>query len=248
MEAHGSVLPIVFLLSAVPALGQKVNPEIQAENLASCAIEISEPPTPYGFAKGTLVSLWYAKNAANRGDEIKTVAKESDNMFSLVTGMMRVTKTSTNDFLCAKHSLRPFTGKGSGDNMKTAAEFMMTVYDAHISINTRLIELYKTLDNLGPETMDKISTLQVKRDQRWADLVQPTSLALMLMVDTKRTDEAGHMTRLAITKEQKQSLLKFIADHFPEFKDGTRRNEWTDPAKTAEMYFKVFEGRRCADE
>jgi hypothetical protein len=238
---------LMLVLTAVPALSQKVDPEIQAENLASCSVELLEPPTPYGFAKGTLVSLWYARNAANRGNEIKKVAKESDNMFSLVTGMMRVTKTATNDFLCAKHTLRPFSEKGD-ENMKTAAEFLMIVYDGHISINTRIIELYKKMDNLGPDFMDQISTLQVERDQRWADLVRPTSLALMLMVDLKRTDEAGHTTRLAITKEQKRSLLKFIDDHFPEFKNGTPKEKLTDPAKTAQMYFKVFEGRKCADE
>jgi hypothetical protein len=209
---------------------------------------VSEPPTPYGFAKGTLASLWYAKNAANRGDEIKKVAKESDNMFSLVTGMMRVTKTSTNDFLCAKHSLRPFIGKSSDENMKTTAEFMMIVYDAHISINDQMIDVYKKMDNLGPELMDKISTLQVERSQRWADLVKPTAMALIMIVDTKRTDISNKTTRLVITKDEKQSLMNFIDDHFPELKDGTPKEKWTDPAKTAEMYFKIFEGRKCSDE
>jgi hypothetical protein len=234
---------LILAFTAIPASSQKVDPNIQAENLVSCALEVTDPPTPYGFAKDTLVSLWYAKTA----DEIKKVAKESDNMWSLMTGMMRVTKTSTNDFLCAKHSLRPFTVKGN-DGMKTVAEFLMVVYDAHISINTRMIELLKKMDNLGPDFADSVSTLQVERGQRWADLVQPTTLALMMMVDVKRTDVPGKTTRLAITKEQKQSLLKFLDDHFPEFKDGTPRDKWTEPAKTAEMYFKVFEGRKCSNE
>jgi hypothetical protein len=69
-----------------------------------------------------------------------------------------------------------------------------------------------------------------------------------MMVDENRTDVPGHTTRLVITKDQKQSLLKFIGDHFPEFKDGTPKEKWTDPAKTAQMYFKIFEGRKCADE
>lgn len=249
MKAH-VLLPLLTAALTFACLGQTVQPETQAEALAACSLTDLEPLTitPYGFAKGTLVSLWYAKNAANRGDEIKKVAKETDNMFSFVTGMMRVIKTSTNDFLCAKHSVRPFTGTGSDQSMRTAADFLMVVYDAHISINTRMIELCKHMDNLGPEMMDKISTLQVERSQRWADLVTPTSLALMMMVDTKRTDIPNRTTRLVITKEQKQSLLKFIDDHFPEFKDGTAREKWSDPTKTAELYLKIFEERKCADE
>jgi hypothetical protein len=98
------------------------------------------------------------------------------------------------------------------------------------------------------ELMDKISTLQVERSQRWADLVPATSMALMLMVDVKRTDDPNKTTRLVITKAQKQSLLDWLDSHFPEYRNGTPKDQWTDPAKTAELYFKVFEGRKCADE
>jgi hypothetical protein len=244
--------PTAFLLivaiSAVPALGQKANPDVQAENLAACSVIVAEPQTPYGFAKAALVSLWYAKTAANRADEIRQAANDSTNMFSLVTGLMRVTKTATNDFLCARHSLRPFIGKNGNEDIRTAADFMMLVYSGHIAINDQMLELYKNLGELGPALADKISTLQVERDKRWSDLVPATSMALLMMVDTKRTDEPEKTTRLVITKEQKQSLLKFIDGHFPEFKDGTPREKWSDPSKTAEMYFKVFEGRKCADE
>jgi hypothetical protein len=96
--------------------------------------------------------------------------------------------------------------------------------------------------------MDNISTLQVERSQRWADLVQPTTMALLMMVDTKRTDVPNKTTRLLVTKAEKQSLLTWIDEHFPEFKNGTPKEQWSDPAKTAQMYFKVFEGRKCADE
>ena len=70
--------------------------------------------------------------------------------------------------------------------------------------------------------MDQISTLEVERDQRWSDLVQPTTLALMLLV-SDRPDEKGGSTWLRITKAQKQSLLDWCFEHFPEFKNGTPR-------------------------
>ena len=241
-------LLLMVVVTAFPVLGQKVNPDVQAETLAACSLIVSEPPTPYGFAKATLVSLWYARTAANRADEIKKAANESNNMFSLVTGLMRVTKTATNDFLCARHSLRSFIGKDADETMRTAADFLMLVYSGHIAINDQMLELYKNLGDVGPALADKISTLQVERDKRWSDLVPAASMALLMMVDTKRTDDPNKTTRLVITKEQKQSLLRFIDSHFPEFKDGTPREKWTDPSKTADMYFKIFEGRKCADE
>lgn len=243
---------LVVLAASLPCTAQNRSvplPESKAEALAVCGVIGSEPLTPYGFAKATLVSLWYARNAAERGNEIKQAAKETDNAFSFLTAMMRITKTSTNDFLCSMRSLRPFTAKDNEENIRIAADFMMVVYGAHISINDRIVELLKALDSTGQgEVMDKISTLQVERGQRWSDLVQPTALVLMMLVDQKRTDVPEQTTRLVITKAQKQTLFDWINEHFPEFKNGAPKDQWSDPAKTAQMYFKVFEGRKCADE
>jgi hypothetical protein len=226
-------------------------PLTQDEALAVCSVVDSESLvlSPAGFARATAISLWYAKKAAERGNEMEQAAQEADNMFSLMTAMMRVNKTATNDFYCAKRPLRQFAVKSPDENIRTVADFMMVVYDSHITINERTNELIKTLDKTNQaEIADKISTLQVERGQRWADLVQPTAMALMMMVDTKRTDVPNKTTRLLITKEQKQSLLTWIDGHFPEFKNGTPQEKWSDPAKTAQLFFKIFAGRKCADE
>jgi hypothetical protein len=223
----------------------------KAEALVSCSegLQLSPEFTPYGFAKTALVSLWYARNGAKRGIEVKQAAKETDNMFSYLTAMMRITKTSTNDFICAKRSLKPFAAQQNDGKVKTASDFMIVVYDAHISINTRLIQLLKRLDRTDQaDVMDEISTLQVERGQRWADLVEPTELALMMLVDLKRTDIPGKTTRLVITRAQKQRLFDWINDHFPEFMDGTPKDQWSDPAKTAQLYLIFLNSRKCADE
>jgi hypothetical protein len=98
------------------------------------------------------------------------------------------------------------------------------------------------------ELTDDIATLQVERSQRWNDLTEPTTIALLNLVDTNRTDIPERTTRLTITKQEKASLLKYIDDHFPEFKNGTLKAQWSEPAKTAQLYFKIFEGRKCSDE
>lgn len=249
MKAHALAPSLMLLLAAVPCLGQAVSRESQAEVLAACGLLQPEPLSRYGFAKASLVSLWYAKTGAELGNEIKKAGKEADNTFSFVTAMMRISKISTNDFLCAKRSMRPFAAIRNEENIRTVAEFLLVVYDAHISLNQRMVELLKKLETTDQaELMDQLSTLQVERGQRWADLIQPTQVALMMLVDMKRTDVPGKTTRLVITKTQKQALLHWIDEHFPEFKNGTPEDQWSDAAKAAQMYFKVFDGRKCADE
>lgn len=210
-----------------------------------------DPPKqlmPYENAKATLVSLWYARNAAQRGNESEQeIKRENYDTFQLITAMMRTNKIATNDFICAKRSIEPFAlGEG---RIRTGAMFLAQVYDEHIDINRRLLEILKRLGNTSQsDWMEQISSLQVERGQRFSDLVKPTGLALMLLIDSNRTDEPGKTTRVIITKAQKQELLQWANEHFVEFTNGTPENQWTDPAQTAHMYFDVFKGRKCSDE
>jgi hypothetical protein len=75
----------------------------------------------------TLVSLWYGRNASERATEVKETP--TDNYFSWMTAMMRINKESTNDFICAKKSVKPFCPKGVDDNISTAAKFLALIYD-----------------------------------------------------------------------------------------------------------------------
>ena len=248
MAKVGLLATAIVLL--VPVVSHAQAPDSISEELVVCpGLLQPEPLTPYGFAKGTLVSLWFARNAAERATEIKKSEKESDNYFSFMTAMMRITKESTNDFVCAKRSVKPFRTDSIGENIKTAADFLTVVYNAHIGINQRILDLLKRFETIPQaELMDKISTLQVERDQRWADLVKPTELALVSLTDFARTDKDGHANVLIITRAQKRTLLEWADEHFPEFKNAIPKDQWSDPAKTAHMYFTFFQGRKCSDE
>jgi hypothetical protein len=231
-----------------------VMPDAKTEAAVHCSEELylaSIELTPYGFAKGSLASLWFARNAAETAKGIRQATDEADNMFTFSIALMRITKTGTNDFICAKRAVKPFAlsnAKGETNGyMRTASEFLSEVYDSHININMRCIEVIKRLAKASDLTdfSDQISTLQVERDQRWADLVRPTSLALMLLV---AADDKGTTSRVSITKAQKKTLLDWANEHFPEFKDGTPKDKWSDPARTAQLFFKLFETRKCSDE
>jgi hypothetical protein len=223
-------------------------PNANNEALVDCPdIQQREPVTPYGFAKAALVSLWYARQAAEHRPEIET-AKKADNSFSYLTQMMRITKSATNDFICARRSIAPFAEKTAGEDISSAAEFMRVVYQAHIDVNKRLIEVLKKMDQMNQgQLADELSSLQVEREQRWADLVQPTALALMLLVDPEHSDN-GKTNRVALSRAQKKTLLDWANQHFPELKNGTQKERWSDPAKTAQLYFTFFNGHKCLDE
>jgi hypothetical protein len=111
------------------------------------------------------------------------------------------------------------------------------------------VELVKTMDTTKQgELIDNISTLQVERSQRWADLDQPTLIVVAGLIDLNRPDEHGKATWLAITKAQKATLLDWMNGHFTEFKNGSPESQWSEPSKTVQLYLKAFEGRKCSDE
>ena len=243
-----STFALLFLFGAPICIAQI--PDARAEAAVSCPVLLQpEKLVPYGFAKATLVSLWYAKTAAEHASEIQRISQAGDSAFSFMTEVMRITKTSTNDFICAKRVISPFATSQSGENIGTAASLMAVVYDAHISINTRLLDVVRNIENTDQAKLaDQLSTLQVERGQRWADLVEPSTLALLSLVDLKRTDANGKANILMITKAQKAWLLNWATGNFPEFGDGTPKDRWSDPAKTVQLYFQFLLPRKGTDE
>src|ERR1035437_3708361 len=91
------VLVLVLSCPAQP-LPAVTMPDAKTEAAVFCSEELylaSIQPNPYGFAKATLASLWFARNAAETAKDILQAAKETDNMLSFSTALMRITKTST---------------------------------------------------------------------------------------------------------------------------------------------------------
>jgi hypothetical protein len=162
---------------------------------------------------------------------------------------MRDSKFSTNNYICAKRAVRPFTTKQNGENTSLAAQALWIAYDQNIDLNNRALAMLKRVEEIPQaEFMDKISSIQVERTERLKDLTQPSSLALMMLIDPERSDDQGHATFLIITKEQKKVLLDWAVDHFPEFKQEGANRKWSDAVADAHLLFNLLEGRKCIDE
>lgn len=239
---------LMFALSAALCSGQRV-PESDAEVLAPCSVIDTEPLTftPYRFAKATLISLWYARNGVELQKATNQKIQKLDSPVATITVWMTGMKKASSQFQCAKKILRPFASKGEDDLMKTLADSLLTTYEIQIMFNDAEIKLL-TSDSVSGETMDKLSTIQVQRDERWNDLYKLTFTALAMLVDRQRPDAAGKMTRLLVTKAQKRSMLNWIDESFPEFKSATSQGQWSTPANVVRFYFETFKGHKCADE
>ena len=242
----------------------------KSEIMVACPIEVPEF-TPYGFAQAHLQSLWNARNAVKDALAEVDESRKADNMFTFLTAMMRSTKISINDFICAKRTVEQFASEKTRfataaderrDQITAAAKFDLMVYDQHIDINDRMLKLLKgNMEKLNTaELSDQISTLQVERGQRWSDLVDSTAMALMILVDARGTDDkgnilppgadpkAGHTMRITVSKAQKEAIVGWVNEHFPELNDGTTRDKLSDPAKTAELYLKFFGEHLASDD
>lgn len=243
-----------FLLSSALAVAQ-VAPETKEEALTNCDdLAWAMSPVPpksdvYEFAKAVIASLWYANKATKTNETDAAKADISASGFSLVTAMMRDSKYSTNNYICAKRAVRPFTAKKDGENISLAATALWYAYDQNIDLNNRALALIKRIGKMPEaELMDKLSTIQVERTERLKDLTQPSSLALMMLIDPNRSDEQGHATFLIITKEQKKVLWDWAVAHFPEFKQEGESRKWNEAVADAHLLFNLFNARKCVDE
>ncbi len=262
--------PLVFAVIAYPCLAvasAQVN-QRGSESLIAC----DNPPqslTPYGFAMATLNSLWQA-NAATLHATSQTATPESRATPSaLLTAMMRGTKLSTNDYICARQAVAPFAAKQARwqlatleqqENLRIAAAALAKIYDIHISLNDRVLYLLRSKTPFDSvEFSDKISTLQVEREENWSQLTNPVTIVLLSLIDLRATDEngtfihssdpsAGYTRRLTITKQQKEEILVQLRACFPNLSNATPKDQWTMPESLANAYTTLFENHLCSNE
>ena len=225
MNAQAPLPLLVMLLTAVPASAQILGSAFQTKHSVMCLEFVLSPPeiNANGFAKATLVSLWYARNAQQRANEIMKQPKTDTSTF-LATAA-RIERIARNEYFCSREMLTPFTIANDA-NIKAAADALIRVYDAQIKLTDRAIQLANTASrNNAMEFMEKSASLEPDWRQRWPELDAAVAKASLLLGDPNHAAVAGKATRLVITKAQKQQLLNWVDQHFPEFKPRPQ-NSW----------------------
>jgi hypothetical protein len=266
-----NIICIVLLLSCVsPMLNAQTTRWKEAQVI--CPVELAQlPMTPYGFALATLNSLGSARDAVIDVDTgFATAQKAGGNQLTFITTVMQGVKLSTNDYICAKRAVQPFTniaalGSLTPDQRRhiaKAANVLIAIYDKRISLNERSLPIIKKI-SINPnrvDVSDPISTMQVESGELWNDLVPTVYMSVLLLIDMRATDangnfittsdpNAGYQKRLVITKAEKQALVDWIDQRFTEFKNGTSEDKISEPAKDARLYLDLFsKGHMCSDE
>lgn len=190
--------------------------------------------TAYGFAAATLEALSFARKAVKAGTEgLQAATANSKNSFEFVTDVMAAIKTSSNYYECSRATMARFAVPAAGQN-EQAAQLAALDYFAHIDINNRLMNFFKEHGLAADsETADTLSSLQVERGQRWADLVPCVTMAVLSLYDKDHPDSAGHVSRLIITNTQEKFLFAYAHDNFPELSNKSNPDSYSEPVKDA---------------
>lgn len=248
MNAKTALLLVVLIFPAVPASAQVFGSAFQTKRSVMCVEFVLSPPenTTFGFAKATLVSLWYARNAQQRASEITKQAKTDTSTF--LASAASIEKIVRNEYFCSQEMLTTFT-ISSDANIKTAAEALEAIYNAHIKLTDREVQLANATSQADPaEFLNKIGALEAERSHQWAGLDTAVARASTALADHTHAAVPGKADRLALTKAQKQQLLSWVEQHFPELKNPTPKEQLADPARSVQTYLKMLAGRKCADE
>jgi len=180
------------------------------------------PDSKYSFTQATLIALFYARSAWRESEAFEAERKVATNQqaLTLLTLMMRHTKTASESFACADMVLEPYKNSPDQKMIGHTADVMAAVYRQHIRLNDQFLDLLRNLpDPSGPtKQADVISTIEVERGKLWDDLTKATTLTLLGLVDQSKTGKDGTLQTLVITRAERKELLGGLVQAFPEAK------------------------------
>lgn len=156
-------------------------------------------------------------------EDAKAVEKAKyDNPVSLGVARIRAAE-SENSKLRMTHSYLDKYGSYPNSLIRDTAEYALAVYDGQIELNNAAIRGFEKLYspevmnnpsqyNLG-EAMGNIGKLQALQEQGMEALITTTKLFTGVLI-SKTPGEEGKMNYLAITSEEKRTILKDVVEIF----------------------------------
>lgn len=213
-----------------------------------CTRAADEPRTPYGFANAVLNSLTYARDAADRALEIPQVTKQVSDPTALMTELLRISKTSTDDYMCAESALSNFNQNGVDPTERMSAQNMLVALHEHIGLNRDLEALIKRMGNEKPaEVADQMSTMQVRRSEIFHSMLPTVQIALLMLEDDNHPNKDGNIDRLLLSSSQKNELEAKVQSEFPELANQDQMKD-NYAAFLASAYLVLLKSHLAADQ
>lgn len=166
-------------------------------------------------------------------------------------------RRANRELLAARDMMSKYK-KSENQIIRNATESISLIYDNLSNIQLETLKMFEELDN--PEMMDspekfdmegfmvKLSELQNKHD-KFLKAFNDTSIMATYVLVSWEPDEKGQLSYLAISKRQRESLIKQIDEAFgDEIRSVT--TEGQDPLNLCGVILRKFltGGHKCADE
>lgn len=249
-----ALIALALMASPAPAHDQdaKVVPQFvgvwdKAPDLA-CSRGIGITHNSYGFALAVLYSLSYGKDASDRAAEIKPAFARAGDMTSLMTELLRISKEQALDFACAEVPIASFNQPSTDTMTRMVAQNILFTWHEQIGLNDRLDGFIKSLGTMKPADMaDRMSTLQVDRENLGKSLDPVITLVLLKLVDEKRIGPTNTLPYLTINKVQKAELIEKVHEYFPD----VDKHEQKDIDRTtidASLYLYMLTTHKASNE
>jgi hypothetical protein len=135
---------------------------------------------------------------------------------------MTFLRRANSDLLTAKGMMSKYE-KSENQIIKKATESILLIYDNLSNIQLETLKMFEELDN--PEIIDspekfniesfmgRLSELQLKHDE-FLKAFNDTSIMVTYVLVSWEPDENGHLSYLAISQRQRESLIKQIDEAF----------------------------------
>jgi len=233
----------------------------RAQTRVSCPyLHEAKPESKYAFTQATVIGLSYARVALHETEALEAErramnnAPTMSNAQTLLTAMMRATKSVSGAYTCAEMVLEPYKKSLDQKMIGTTAEYLAAVYGQHRRLNDQFLDLLKNLPDASQQPTklaDVISTIEVEREKLWIDLRKASTLTLLGLLDSSRLDKDGKLRTLLITRAERTELLERLLRAFPEVK---KRSEVDKPGThelifIASLYQQFLTNPyKCADE
>jgi hypothetical protein len=214
----------------------------------TCTRDIGVTHDRYGFALATLVALSYAKDANDRGAEVEPAVNSVHDITSVMTELLHINKRQSADVACAEVPFAAFNQPSTDITTRMVAQNFLFTWHQQIQLNDRMNSVTKNLQKIQPSDMaDKMSSLQIDRENLWKTLYPMMSLVLLPLIDNKRVSSSHTLPYLLINKVQKTALVAKVREFFPDV-EKQKPKDMDPPTFAASLYLALFKGHKASDE